>query len=612
MTESVMKGAPAIRPKFETLNEMLDAAAQSDESLFFVGRDEKDRRIPMDIIRRHARSLAAGLREVGVATGDRVALVLPTGPEFVACFFGVLGAGAIPVPLYPPVRLGKLDEYHHRTAAMLRSVQAALVVTDERIRPLLGVAVANSAPRLGCVTVSGLNRAGGHEITPEIDPGIKVAADDVAVIQFSSGTTHDPKPVALTHENLLYNLAAIADYFASEGTPDPVGVTWLPLYHDMGLIGNLLTAFYRPGPLVLLPPELFLAVPAVWFRAISRHRGTYTTAPNFAFGLCLRRIRDDELAGVDLSSWKLCVNGAEMISAEVQRRFSERFGRWGFDASVFTPAYGLAEASLAVTFKPANSTFKTIGARAENLASGDVIVPGDKELMSMGRPVAGVEVEIRGDDSRPVSSDRVGRIFVRGPSVMGGYFGRTDLTDQVLHDGWLDSGDLGFLHDGELFVCGRSKETVIIRGANHAPQDFEAALDGLPGVRTGCAVAVGYIPTDVGDEMLAMLVETTPGAPPSLPSDVAARVLERTGIAVDHVELLAPGTLPRTSSGKLRRLEARAQWLAGTLSPPQKISVLRLLVASAKGRISHARALYSRRAIKEQDQPLTTPRRKPC
>jgi fatty-acyl-CoA synthase len=602
-----MKSAPAIRPKFDTLNQMLDAAAQSAESLFFVGRDEKDRRIPMADIRQHARSLAAGLRRAGVATGDRVALVLPTGPEFVACFFGVLGAGAIPVPLYPPVRLGKLDEYHRRTAAMLRSVQAALVVTDERIRPLLGVAVANSAPRLGCVTVSGLNRAGGHEITPEIDPGIKVATDDVALIQFSSGTTHDPKPVALTHKNLLYNFAALADYFASEGTPDPVGVTWLPLYHDMGLIGNLLTAFYVPVPMVLLPPELFLAVPGAWLRAISRHRGTYTAAPNFAFSLCLKRIRDDELAGVDLSSWRLCLNGAEMISAEVQRRFSERFGRCGFDPSAFAPCYGLAEASLAVTFKPANSAVKTTGARAENLAPGDVVEQGGKELVSLGRPLAGVEVEIRGNDSRAVSSDRVGRIFVRGPSVMGGYFGRTDLTDQVLHDGWLDSGDLGFLHEGELFVCGRSKETVIIRGANHAPQDFEAALDGLPGVRTGCAVAVGCIAVDAGDEALAMLVETTPGAPSSLANDVAARVLERTGIAVEQVELLAPGTLPRTSSGKLRRLEARAQWLAGTLSPPQKVSMLWLLVASVKGRISHVRALYLRRAMKKQDQPLTTP-----
>jgi acyl-CoA synthetase (AMP-forming)/AMP-acid ligase II len=279
-----------------------------------------------------------------------------------------------------------------------------------------------------------------------------------------------------------------------------------------------------------------------------------TAAPNFAFGLCLKRIRDEDLAGVDLSSWHLCLNGAEITSAEVQRRFSERFGRWGFDASAFTPAYGLAEASLAVTFKPAGSLFR-------------VFELDNKELVSTGRPLAGVEVEIRGDDSRPLPENLVGHIFVRGPSVMAGYFGRADLTGQVLYDGWLDCGDLGFVHGGELFVCGRSKETVIIRGANHAPQDFEAALDGLAGVRTGCVVAVGYLPVDADDEALAILVETTADAPDGLADDVAGRVLQRTGIAVGHVELLAPGTLPRTSSGKLRRLEARTQWLAGTLSP---------------------------------------------
>ncbi len=535
-----MNGAPAIPPKFATLTEMLDAAAQTGQSLIFVDRTETDTDAPMADIRRRARSVAAGLRERGVRAGDRVALVLPTGPDFVACLFGVLYAGAIPVPLYPPVRLGKLDEYRHRTAAMLRAVQAALVVTEDRIRPLLEAAGTN------CVSATELDGAD--------DVDVEVAAEDIALIQFSSGTTHDPKPVALTHRNLLHNLAAIAGYFVQADMPDQVGVTWLPLYHDMGLIGNLLTAFYLPRPLVLLPPELFLAVPAAWLRAISRHRGTVTAAPNFAFGLCVKRIRDDELAGVDLSSWRLCLNGAERVSAETQRRFSDRFGPWGFDAASFTPVYGLAEASLAVTFTQAGET-------------PEVVEVGGHELVSTGCPLAGVDVQIRGEDSRPRPDGAVGHIFVRGPSVMAGYFGRADLTAEVLHDGWLDCGDLGFIRDGELFVCGRSKETVIIRGANHAPQDFEAAVDGLPGVRTGCAVAVGYLPVDADGEALALLVETTPDAPVDLAADVAARVLQRTGIAVGHVEILAPGTLPRTSSGKLRRLEARAQWLAGTLSP---------------------------------------------
>jgi fatty-acyl-CoA synthase len=589
-----MRSAPAIDPKHATLTQMLAAAAQSGMSLVFVNRKEEDREVPMARIREQALVVAADLVARGVQKGDRVALVLPTSPDFVQCFFGVLCAGAIPVPLYPPVRLGKLDEYHRGTAAMLAAVDAALVVTDQRIRRFVGVAVQNSAPRLGCVTASSL---GGYNSCE-----VEAAADDVALIQFSSGTTHDPKPVALTHANLLWNLAAIERHITAEmGADDPIGVTWLPLYHDMGLIGNLLSAFYVPVPLVLLPPELFVARPAAWLRAISRHRGTHSAAPNFAFGLCLKRIGDDELNGVDLSSWRLCLNGAEAVSAAVQRRFSERFGPWGFRASALTPCYGMAEASLAVTFKPVGTSFSTLGVDAAKLAAEGVVKPGAKEVVSVGRPLAGVEVEIRDSYGLRLRPGRVGHVVVRGPSIMAGYFDRPDLTDQVLHGGWLDSGDLGFVHHGELFVCGRHKEIVIVRGANHAPEEFEAALDGLPGVRSGCAAAVGFVPADRHEEALAMLVETTSDAPSTLTQDVASRVQERTGILPAHVELLAPGTLPKTTSGKLRRREARIQWLTGMLSPPKKVTAMKLALQAARGELSHARATLSRLTAKKPD-----------
>jgi fatty-acyl-CoA synthase len=583
-----MKGAPAIRPKHATLIEMLDAAAQSDLGLVFVNRKEQDHDVPFARIREQALSVAADLVSRGVRKGDRVALVLPTCPEFVECFFGILCAGAIPVPLYPPLRLGKLDEFHRRTTAMLKAVNAAMVVTDERIRRFLGVAVANAAPALGCVTASSL---GGP-----ISGAVEVEADDIAVIQFSSGTTNDPKPVALTHANLLSNLATLEQYIAADGARPVVGVTWLPLYHDMGLIGNLLSAFYLPGKLVLLPPELFVAVPGAWLRAVSRHRGTITAAPSFAFGLCLKRIRDDELAGVDLSSWSICLNGAEAVSAETQRRFSERFARWGFRASSFTPCYGMAEASLAVTFKRAGTTFEALGVDGDKLAAEGVVEQGGKEIVSVGRPLAGMAVEIRDDDGVALPAGRVGHIFVSGPSIMAGYFGRPDLTDQALHDGWLRTGDRGFIHDGELYVCGRQKDVVIVRGANHAPEEFEAALDGMAGVRTGCAVAVGFVPAGDEDEALAMLVETTPDATASLAEDVASRVQQHTGILPAHVELLAPGTLPRTSSGKLRRREALTQWQTGQLTPPKKVTAARLLAQAANGELLHARAALARRS----------------
>ncbi len=580
-----MRGEPAITPKYDTLTEALAVAAQTPTSLTFVNANEEDQRVPMTGVRDKALSIAADLAARGVRKGDCVALVLPTSPAFVECFFGVMLSGAIPVPLYPPVRLGKFDEYHRKTAAMLEAVDAVLVITDQRIRRLLGVAVEKAGPRLGCVTAADLGVADAIEVS--------VAPNDIAFIQFSSGTTHDPKPVALTHENLLYNLATIGSYLASMGT-SVQGVSWLPLYHDMGLIGNLLSAFYLPTPLVLLPPELFVARPGAWLRAISRHHGTVSAAPNFAFGLCVNRISDDELDGVDLSSWRLCLNGAEAVSAAMQRSFSERFERWGFDASALTPCYGMAEASLAVAFKPSGTMFKSFGVDNETLTTEGAVEPGSKELVSVGRPLPGVEVEIRDEHNQPLPPDRTGRIFVNSPSVMAGYYRRKDLTDEALRDGWLDTGDLGFVHDGELFVCGRHKDTVIIRGANHAPQDFEAALDGLPGVRTGCAVAVGFVPDGEEEEALAMLVETTPEAPPTLAGDVSARVLERTSILPAHVELLAPGTLPRTSSGKMRRREARTLWQQNKLTPPKKVSPLRLMMYAAKGQLSHARAAFAR------------------
>ncbi|HKV21325.1 MAG TPA: fatty acyl-AMP ligase [Mycobacterium sp.] len=581
-----MRGAPAIEPRHRTLAEALTNSSKTTTTLTFVDANEQDSVVPMTDVHHRARSIAAALVARGLRTGDCVALVLPTSPAFVETFFGVMLAGAIPVPLYPPVRLGKFDEYHRKTAAMLTAVDAALVVTDQRIRRFLGVAVEKAAPRLGCVLAADLQSTDAHEAS--------VSPDDIAFIQFSSGTTHDPKPVALTHENLLYNLATIGNYLAEAGTPFPVGVSWLPLYHDMGLIGNLLSAFYLPTPIVLMPPEVFVARPGAWLRAVSRHRGTISAAPNFAFGLCVNRITDEELDGVDLSSWRLCLNGAEAVSAPMQRQFSERFARWGFDATALTPCYGMAEASLAVTFKPATTEFKTLAVDNDALTAKGIVEPGAKELVSVGRPLAGVEVEIRDDQSQPVPDDRTGRIFINGPSVMAGYYRRNDLTDEAVHEGWLDTGDLGFIHDGELYVCGRRKDTIIIRGANHAPQDFEAALEGLAGVRTGCAVAVGFVPEGEEEEALAMLVEMTRDAPPTLAADVSSRVLERTSILPAHVELLAPGTLPRTSSGKMRRREAQTQWLHGSLEPPKKVSPIRLVWYAAKGQLSHARASLSR------------------
>ena len=489
-------------------------------------------------------------------------------------FFGALLAGAVPVPLYPPVRLGRLDEFHLRTARMLEVCGARLVLTDARVGRLLGQAVAGARPELGLRRVEELPAAGELEL--------EARPDELALIQFSSGTTVDPKPVALTHRNVLANVAAIDGFIPEEGALRQRGVSWLPLYHDMGLIGCLLLAVYHPGPLALLPPELFLARPALWLRAISRTRATLTVAPNFAFGLCARRIRDGELEGVDLSSLRLVLNGAEPIAPAALRRFCDRFAKLGFDERALMPVYGLSEASLAVTFSPPRRGPRTVR---------PATAKGPRELVCLGVPLPGVEVCVRDERGDEVPDGSAGRIHVRGPSVMAGYFGNPAATASAMQDGWLDTGDLGFVHEGELVVSGRAKDVIILRGKNHAPQEFEEALDGLAGVRAGCAAAVGFTPEGGDGEELALLVEQDG---PLDPDAVRSRVVERTGIRPHTVRLLAPGTLPRTSSGKLRRAEALRQLLAGELRPPRRPTLLRLALEGALSAAALARLRLSR------------------
>ena len=541
----MLTGGPAPQPRHGTIPLALQAAAQSESGVTFLDAEESERALTFREMHERARRAAGTLLAKGIRPGDRVAIVLPTCPEFMDAFFGALYAGAIPVPLYPPVRLGRLEEFHARTARMLAITGARLVVSDARISRLLGLSLEEARPELGLHT--GLS--GGE---PRFAPG---SPEDLALIQFSSGTTVDPKPVALTHRNVLTNVAAIDTFLPRTGSE--AGVSWLPLYHDMGLIGCLLLAVVHPGPLTLLGPEVFLARPALWLRAISRKRANLSVAPNFAYGLCARRIRDEELEGVDLSSWRFALNGAEPVAPAVLRRFADRFARWGFDARALMPVYGLSEASLAVTFTPPGRGPRTL-------------VRGGRELASVGAPIPGVDLAVDG-----------GRVLVRGPSVMERYFGAES---SMLREGWLDTGDLGFIEGGELFVSGRAKELVILRGANHAPQEFEDALDGLAGVRAGCAVAVG-VPGEEGEE-LALLVEHT--APLEVES-VRARVVERTGIRPHAVHLLAPGTLPRTSSGKLRRGEALRQLLSGELRPPRPVTLLGLAREAARSMAALAR-----------------------
>jgi fatty-acyl-CoA synthase len=412
------------------------------------------------------------------------------------------------------------------------------------------------------------------------------------LIQFSSGSTVAPKPVVLTHAALMAQVAALEASLPTRPGEVPVGVSWLPLYHDMGLIGCLLSALYYPGNLVLLPPEVFLARPALWLRALSRHRGFVSPAPNFAYGLCLKRVKDEELQGVDLSGWTHALNGAEPVSAETLRRFVARFAPHGFRAEALRPVYGLSEAALAVTFPPSGRGLRSRGVDAGVLAREGRVVDGERELVSVGGPVPGFEVVVRDERGQARPELHVGRVYARGPSLMKGYHGDGEATARALGaEGWLDTGDLGFVADGELYLTGRAKDLVIIRGANHAPQAFEECMQAVDGVRVGCAVALGFTPLGGEDEALLILAERAGPAENdgAVEAQVSAAIAQGTGIRPHTVRLLTPGTLPRTSSGKLRRSDALRQFLAGELVAPKKVGPVSLVVEMAKGAWALAR-----------------------
>lgn len=575
-------GPPLPLLKALTVNAALVRAAASAHGLVFVDARENEFAMPWSEVLDRARRMAGALAERGILPGDRVAMVLPTGPDFMDAFFGALLAGAVPVPLYPPVRLGRMDEYVRGTVRMLQVVGARVLLSDSRIRLLLGGAVELARPALGCPTIAELrDGAVAHE-----EP---VTGETLGLIQFSSGSTVDPKPVALTHHALMAQVAALSQLLLVPHGSPPTGVTWLPLYHDMGLIGCLLEAMYYPGNLVLLPPELFLARPALWLRALSRHRGIVSPAPNFAYGMCAKRVRVEDLDGVDLSHWRYALNGAEPVSAVVQERFAARFARVGFRAESLMPVYGLSECGLAATFTRADGTKRQLSVDTDALAATGRVSKGTRRIVSVGTPIPGAAVDVRDDEGTSMADGQEGRAWVRAPFVMQGYFGQPDASAEVLRDGWLDTGDLGFVDGGELFITGRAKDVVIIRGANHSPQTFEDCLVGVKGVRTGCAIALGFVPPGQDDEVLLVLAERTEDAPSALESLIVAAIVEHTSIVPHTVVVLAPGTLPRTSSGKLRRSAALRQYLRGELAPPEPVTPLRVGAQVARSLVAFAR-----------------------
>ena len=392
----------------------------------------------------------------------------------------------------------------------------------------------------------------------------RLRGEDAALIQYTSGSTGEPKGVLLSHANVLANIRAIGQAIAIR--PDDVAVSWLPLYHDMGLIGSWLGALYFGIPIAMLSPLAFLSRPARWLRAIQAHGGTISAAPNFAFDLCVRKIGDDELQGLDLGTWRLAMNGSESVSADTIERFTGRFSAYGFRPEAMCPVYGLAEASVALTMSPPERAprIDTI-ARGPFQEHGDALLASPEDssplrFVSCGFPLPEHEVQIVDGAGRPLGDRRQGRIVFRGPSVTSGYFRNPAATRAALQDGWMDSGDLGYRADGELFITGRRKDLIKKAGRNLYPQEVEEIVGAIPGIRKGCVAAFGVPDPAIGTERLVVIAESRETERPArhrLTMAVMDGVVAALGLPPDVVVIAEPRSVLKTSSGKIRRRDPR-------------------------------------------------------
>jgi 1-acyl-sn-glycerol-3-phosphate acyltransferase len=562
-----------------------DPSSASEEAQEFV--------ITFGELYERAGTVARALARHGFRPGDPVAIMRPTSCEVFYTFAGVWLAGGVPVPIYPPFRADRIAQYAARQAAILRNARAKLLVTfrqAQAVARLLKPRVRSLAGVVNAARLAELSSAA------EPLPRPRVRADDLALLQYTSGSTGEPKGVMLTHANLLANIQAIGE--AVEVRPDDVGVSWLPLYHDMGLIGAWLLLLYFGIPVAILSPLAFLTRPERWLWALHRHRGSLAAAPNFAYELCVRKIADRDIEGLDLSTWRAALNGAEPVNSETLERFAERFARYGFRREALLPVYGLAEASLAVTVPPMGRSprvdrieripLETEG-RALPASPGD---PTAISFVSVGRPVPGHAVRIVDANGHEVGERVEGALWFRGPSSTRGYYHNAEATRELFPSGqeeWLDSGDRAYRAEGEIYITGRVKDIIIKAGRNIYPQEVEDLAGRIPGVRRGCVVAFGVADEASGTERLVVVAETRESSRvrARLVAAVNEEVATALGLPPDVVELVPPHSIPKTSSGKLRRSESKRMYLAGTLGERNTPTWMQLLWLGGRA-VGHA------------------------
>jgi len=557
---------PRRRSDFATFTDAIDYAARSEKGLNFHDmRGTLVRVYPYAQMREDALRVARQLTAAGIGKDDRVAIVAETCPEFAALFSGCMYAGAWPVPLPLPTGFGGKESYIDQLAVQLQSSDPKILIYPAEIDEMASAAAA----RQGC---EGQN---WDDFTQRPDPECdlpEARPEDISYLQYSSGSTRFPTGVAVTHEALLHNLRGHAESM-DIGTNDRV-VSWLPWYHDMGLVGCLLSLIANQVSVDYLKTEHFARRPLAWLDLISRNKGTTLSySPTFGYDICARRISSQSHVEdrFDLSRWRTAGNGADMIRPDVMQSFVNAFSNAGFKASSFTPSYGLAEATLAVTVMPPGEGIRVELVEEERLSGRprDLSKPARyRAIVNCGKAIPGMEVEIRDEKGRTKGDHQIGKVWCRGKSVMHSYFRNPEATEECLVDGWLDTGDMGYLADGYLFIVGRAKDMIIINGKNLWPQDIEWAVEQLPGFNHG-DIAAFSIDTENGEEAPAVLVHCRVSDPEErikLRDQIADKVRGVTGMSC-VVELVPPRTLPRTSSGKLSRAKAKRLYLAGEIQP---------------------------------------------
>ncbi|MFQ5543017.1 MAG: AMP-binding protein [Nitrospiria bacterium] len=571
-TTDTVKGTVKIQGRpARTLTEALLRHAEDDPDrphIYLQSDGNNETTITYASLLHGAKAICNGLIQKGLQRGETVAIMLPTEVSFFHVLFGILLAGGVPVPVYPPFRPDRIEEYAERQVGILGNAEAAFLITFEKIERLAKLLKPRLPALRGVIT---------PEVLEKIDPTsplpvLPIREADPGLIQYTSGSTGNPKGVFLTHQNLLANIRSMGQ--AMEIRPGDAGVSWLPLYHDMGLIGAWFYCFYHQIPVTIMPPFTFLSRPERWLWAIHTHRATITAAPNFAYEICARKIRDEAIEGLDLSSWRIGLNGAEPIKPETLTRFTERFAPYGFRPETLLPVYGLAESSVGLTFpklsqppridKVARERFQ----RDRKAFPADPTDPSPLEFVGCGVPLPDHEVRIVNDQGHVVEERIEGHIQFRGPSCTDGYYRNPEATQSLFHDGWLVPGDLGYFVDGNLYITGRKKDLIIKGGRNLHPHEMEGIVGEISGIRKGCVVAFGISDKDLGTEKLVIVAETRKTEKPDhadLNKTINERLIATIGMPADRIALVPPGSVPKTSSGKVARAACKTAYEQGRL-----------------------------------------------